>query len=80
MDLVGRDIHHCRESPGNFITFMFMPQCMVTPNSNPSTSSGSYPDDDEDDGGGDGVGVGALWLRKRTKYLILKWLGRWRCR
>jgi hypothetical protein len=80
MDLVGRDIHHCRESPGSFITFMFMPQCMVTPNSNTSTSSGSYPDDDEDDGGGDELALVLSGRANRTKYLILKWLGRWRCR
>jgi hypothetical protein len=45
------------------IMFMFMPLCMVTPNSNPSTGSGSYPNDEEDDAVGDGVGVVALLPR-----------------
>jgi hypothetical protein len=34
-DLVGHVVHQCREP------FVFMPMCMVTPNSNPSTGSGS---------------------------------------
>jgi hypothetical protein len=45
---------------GSLIMFMFMPLCMVTPNSNPLTSLGSYPKDEEDDAIGDGVGVADL--------------------